>query len=145
MDLIQKLGNDYLLGCIKYNQVYKFYLMPVASWILNYKQYDPLYNPVQWEFVFRDNILNVTDENVSNFLMAIKQYVLDLEYLKAAWNEIPTDLKYLYFLIDFDNKLFVNAFPEIELEKYLPDNKWIGEFNDPKSNLPQILFELFTN
>ena len=97
--------------------------MAIAYWILNYEKYDPSYNPNEWEYVFRNNMLNVTSENINEFLQAIevdRVYENQFEDLKA----IPNNLKPVYFFVDLDAKQFVSNFPEIEVEEYLSNNDW---------------------
>lgn len=67
----QRIDEDYLLGYIKYHNSYSVYLMPIAYWILNYSKYDPGYNGDDWQFVFRNNILNVMDDKIDDFLNSI--------------------------------------------------------------------------
>lgn len=47
-NLKERLEDNYLLGGIKFKSKYNIYLMPIAWWILNYKKYDPDYNPDEW-------------------------------------------------------------------------------------------------
>lgn len=41
------------------------------------------------------------------------------------------------FRLDFDKKMFVNGFTDMEVEEYLPDESWKGEFGTPVNYLPE--------
>jgi hypothetical protein len=128
MTVQQKIEEDYIFGCIKYKANCSLYLMPIAYWILDYKKYDPNYNPDDWEFIFRDNILVVNDSNIDKFMNAI-------EVDKIQPDEFSKSTYRLTFFIDFDTKLFISSFGDIEVEEYVPNN-WQGKYGDPTGYLP---------
>ena len=136
----EKVDNSYLLGCINYHNQLTFYLMPIAYWILNYEKYDPAYNPDDWEDVFRDNILNVDDDDTESFLKSIKVDEINIDSINSShYNLIDIFL----FYIDFDKKTYVSFFDDIDVEEYLPNDMWTGTFDNPISYLPrEILSEL---
>jgi hypothetical protein len=129
MDIDQKIKAGYLLGCIRHKGHYNFYFMPMALWIINYSKYDPTYNPDDWDSIYRDNILTVTDDNVDSFMRAIDIDRINHEVLAGS------NIEDIVFYIDFDTKLFVNGFVEISVEKYLPVG-WQGKYDDPLNYLP---------
>lgn len=129
----EKIKDNYLLGCIKYQSNFNFYLMPLAYWILNYSKYDPTYNPNDWGFVFRNNILNVDDLKIESFIKSIQIDKVDIESLN--FKDYNFDDIFLFF-IDFDSKTFVSFFDDIEIEEYLPDENWKGKFENPINYLP---------
>ncbi len=148
-DLKQRFENNYLLGCIKHLGQYELYLMPIAWWILNHEKYDPEYHskrksvsfetgygPSKPEPIFRDNILNVTDERIEDYLSSIKEDKLIFEDLKSILTDISEEYRQIYFFIDFDNKVFINGFFDIEVEDCLPDQIWKGEAGEPVNYLP---------
>ena len=143
-DKIQEnIDNSYLLGCVKYKNNFSFYLMPIAYWILNYAKYDPSYNPDDWKDgnVFRDDILNVSDENMNPFIQSIEIDKIDLNFV--AFKEYSFADIFLFF-IDFNSKIFISYFDDIEIEEYLPDEKWIGKFDNPLNYLPEELKVYFS-
>lgn len=139
----KKIENNYLFGCIRYKDKYKIYLMPIAYWILNYSKYDPAYNPGEWEFVFRDNVLIVTDDRIKDFLRAVEGDSVDLSEQLSEINNIPKKSIEFNFFVDLDEKLFVSSFPDIEVEEYLPDNSWTGKYDNPITYLPNNIKEIF--
>ena len=141
--LENKLKNNFLFGCVKYKNDYQLYLMPLAYWILNCPKYDPTYDPNEWDFVFRDNVLILTDDNYEKFIQAISIDKIDLVIDDDELVSIPIERRKLHFFIDLDNKIFVNKFPDIALEEYLPDLTWQGLFNNPKIYLPSKISKLF--
>ena len=133
----ENIGNSYLFGCVKYKNKYEFYLMPVVYWVLNHAKYNPKYNPDDWEYVFRDNVLNVTDDNIEPFIKAIEVDKIDIDSVKMA------DYRFMdifLFFIDFDSKIFISYFDDIDIEEYIP-NLWTGKFEDPINYLPENLIK----
>lgn len=110
--------------------------MPIAWWILNHKKYDPDYDPAKWESVFRDNILNVTDDKIEAYLSSIKEDKLNLKDTGSVIMKVPIELRQAYFFVDFDTKTFINGFFDIEVEEYLPDQHWKGEAGNPVNYFP---------
>lgn len=136
----EKVDNSYLFGCIKYKGYFRFYLMPIAYWIINYDKYDPSYNLYRRESNFRNNVLIVNDDNIHLFIEAIKVDEITLEEINIR--EYGLDEIFVFF-IDFDAKLFVNHFPDISVEDYLPNNTWVGKFDDPMNYIPKIQIDKF--
>lgn len=139
----KKIERDYLFGCIKYQNDYGIYLMPLGEWILNYKKYDPSYNPDEWEYIFRGNVLNVTDENVKDYIQAVAVDKIDLSIDREDLQDVVKEGVPFYFFIDLDNKNFISCFYDIEVETYLPDSSWVGIFDDPMKYLPDNIRRLF--
>jgi hypothetical protein len=131
-DLREKIEQNYLLGYIKFNDVYSAYLMPIAWWILNYKKYYPDFDPSKYDAVFRDNILNVSDDQVANFIHAIRHNLVEIDEIKHLLDSDVT----INFFVDFDAKIYVNGlFDNIEVETYLPDEGWKGVEDFPVNYL----------
>ncbi|QNR87019.1 hypothetical protein H9N25_11855 [Pedobacter riviphilus] len=137
IDKIQEnIENSYLFGCMKYKNDLSFYLMPIAFWILNYSKYDPTYNPKDWDDIYRDNLLNVSDENIELYLRSIELDKIDLDSVDVK----KYDLANIFlFFIDFDSKIFISYFDDIDIEEYLPDESWVGKFDNPLNYLPEAL------
>lgn len=134
---IQKCIQDsFLFGCVKYRNHYNFYLMPIAFWILNYSKYDPAYNPNDWDNVYRDNILNVTDDNIERFIRSIQIDKVDIDTVDFKKYNLA-DI--FLFFVDFDSKAFISFFDDIGVEEYLPDENWFGKFDNPIDYLPETL------
>lgn len=89
------------------------------------------------DHVFRNNIYNVTDERIDEFIDSIDEGKLSLHELKFIIDDINTANAVILFFIDFDKKLFVNGFADIEVEKCLPDISWKGEQDDPVNYLSE--------
>ncbi|MBW8682701.1 hypothetical protein [Chitinophaga rhizophila] len=125
MTIEEKLEQGYFVGCIKYKDEYGLYLMPIAYWILNMHTYDPDYDPSEDEFVFRNNVEVVSDDKILDFFSGIEEYRISYQILRGS------GLLHVIFLIDFDAKLVISWFNDIEVETYLPDKSWRGLFDDP--------------
>jgi hypothetical protein len=143
-ELKELFEDNYLLGCIKYNNSYSIYLMPIAWWILNYKKYDPSYNPNDWTDVYRENILNVTDDKIDGFLKSIEQDRLSLDEVQLLGNDIPHEYLHINFFVDFDKKMFINGYSDnVAVEEYLPDESWRGQIDNSINYLPDNIRSLF--
>ena len=118
MDLQDKASQGYVLGYIKSHNQSNAYLMPIAYWILNYKKYDPSYNPKDWNAQFRNNILSVNDNNVDDYIAAI-----EVDKVNAKESEV-FDFFEVRFYIDFIEKFYISNFVEIAIDDYLPDARW---------------------
>jgi hypothetical protein len=143
--LEQRILENHLLGGVKYEENFYFYVMPVAWWILDYGKYSPsILNSKERQINFRNGIVVVTGNNIKPYLESIQEYRLTQKELSEIIYEI--DEKYpeegyghLNFFIDFDKKEYVNGFYDIELEDYLPDESWKGKFDEPLTYLPRHL------
>lgn len=118
--------------------------MPIAYWILNYEKYDPEHDPSEYKSVFRDNILNVTDDRIEDFFKAVANYTLYLnDEIKSEIKSILPEYKRIQFYIDLDKKIFISGFVDIEVEDYLPDPNWSGELGFPGEYVPIEIKSIF--
>ena len=145
----KRLLENYNIGCIKYEENYNFYLMPIAWWILDYVKYSPsILKSKERQTNFRNGVLVVTDENIEPYLKSIEEDKLTEDELLELINEIDKKYPeegypYINFLIDFDEKKYINGFDYIEIEDYLPDETWKGKYDEPLKYLPSYLQRLF--
>jgi hypothetical protein len=143
----QKILENYILGCIKYDENYNFYLMPIAWWVLNYIKYSPsILENKERKNNFRNGVLNVTDDNHIKYLLSIENDKISekelSEIIEIIDKKYPGECySYLNFYIDFNKKEYINGFCDIELENYLPDNTWKGKYDVPIKHLPKKLQE----
>ena len=151
-NLVKKFEYNYLLGCIKYNDQYELYLMPIAWWILNYQKYNPGHKLHSVPYGmglesskpksdFRDGILNVTENEIVAYINSIKKDRLSMDDLESFAN-VPMEFRYIFFFIDFDRKVFTNGFIDIAIENYLPDQNWKGEAVEPGEPVNYLPLEL---
>jgi hypothetical protein len=143
-DIKRKFNENYLVGCIEYKGVLNVYLMPIAYWILNHEKYDPEYDPSKSKSVFRDNILNVTDDRIEGFYKSVAKYLLNLDD-ETKWEikSVLPEYKRIQFYIDLDKKMFISGFVDIEVEDYLPDSNWSGELGFPSEYAPIEIKSVF--
>ena len=147
IDTIEKLKRDYLLGCIKVKSTHKFYLMPLAWWILDYKKYDPDHSDEK-DLSFRNGIYTVSDTKITEYMNSINEDIIDIFDVQAIISIVSQQFpdenySYLYFYIDFDKKSYVNGLYDIELENYLPDSTWTGKYDTPLNYLPEDLKDIW--
>lgn len=140
--IIEKLEENYLLGCIRFEDNYHLYLMPIAWWIINYEKYSPsILNDEKRRSEFRNGVLTVTDEKIVEFLDSIEEDKITeqnaVEIIHTIAKDFPEEnYGYLNFFIDFDEKKYISGFYDIEIENYLPGDGWKGFFDMPIKYLP---------
>lgn len=137
----QRLDENYIIGCIKFKNKYDFYLMPIAWWILNHEKYDPSYKSEEWEYVFRNNILNVLNNQIEDYLNSIQEDKISETDYKSINENFSKEDAQVYFFIDFDKKIYVSSFSDIEVEDYLPDDTWVGKYENPLDHIPKNILE----
>jgi hypothetical protein len=142
INLAEKIDLDYQLGAVQTEGKVSFYLNPLAYWIMDYKVYDPTYRPDDWPGPrFRNDLLQVDESTVVPFLNAMAPDEVTLESIiqhLPAFGETLVPL----FLIDFDNRLFVNGYGESRLEDYIPSG-WKGIFDNPINYLPEPIRQIW--
>lgn len=133
----QRLEENYLLGCIKSKNDYQFYLMPIAWWILNYKKYSPSIVQDTSRHSFRNGALNVTNNLLDPFFKSISEDQISVSEVKSMIENFTEEYSKVIFFIDFDEKEYISAFEYIEVETYLPDETWIGKYENPTDYIPK--------
>ncbi|RYY36753.1 MAG: hypothetical protein EOP46_05305 [Sphingobacteriaceae bacterium] len=133
----QKLIDGYQLGCIKHKGVYNTYLMPVAYWILDCTKFDPNYNPDEWDYIFRNHVYIVTDDRTDEYIKAIEEDIISIAELKKL-NFKDGEISFVLY-IDIDDKILINWYLYTEIEDYLPNENWVGRYENPIDYLPEEL------
>ncbi|MEO6228978.1 MAG: hypothetical protein ABJB11_09710 [Ferruginibacter sp.] len=124
----ERLEEDYIPGCIKYKDEYQYYIMPIAWWILDYAKYDPSILTDD-TFNFRNGVYTVTDNEIEKYLDSISVDKISVSEVKSISENFSEEYSRITFLIDFDKKLYISGFDDIEIEAYLPSSSWIGKFD----------------
>jgi hypothetical protein len=128
-----RLNDHYLLGLVKADNDTKYYMAPIAYWILDYPAYDPnILNEKDSDFIFRNNLLVVKPSNKNAFLNAMEEDRIDIKDV-VLYNSIHKDEQIqLRFIVDFDNNEFYSSFFDIDIHEYIPEN-WKGFYRDQLS------------
>lgn len=137
----QRLEENYILGCIKRNNAYQFYLMPIAWWILNHEKYNPDYISNDGQYVFRNNVFNVTDDQLEPFFISISEDEISISEVKNIIENFSEEYSEIMFFIDFDTKEYISAFDDIEVETYLPNETWTGKYENPQDYIPKNILD----
>jgi hypothetical protein len=125
-----------VIGAVRYQSKWRIFEPPVHSWVLNYCLYNPkltaLIDPNVHE-VTQNNLLEVDETNAENFLTAIETYETFpdqiRDFLEAGYDDE------LSVVIDFDNKVYNNNYPEIPLQNYIPSH-WTVYQGSPLDYVP---------
>ena len=118
---IEEIDIDDLLGTVCYESKWRFFACPVAYWILDYETYDPsvfLQTKDDDDFRFRDNLYRVDDKNFPEFLEALKEFELSLSEVRSLVNFNGMNEIELSIVINYEKKIYVNGFREINIEEY---------------------------
>lgn len=76
------------------------------------------------------------DNKIQEYLDAIEEdKISNTEYINIVDNFSSEDSRITFF-IDFDSKIYVNGFYDIEVEEYLPNESWKGKFDEPMNYIP---------
>ncbi|MCU0432815.1 MAG: hypothetical protein MUC87_05125 [Bacteroidia bacterium] len=120
-----RVNNHYLLGAIKANNDVRYYMAPIAWWILDYPKYDPsILNVKDSEFNFRENLLVVRPSDKEHFLEVMQEDYVDIKDV-LLYNSVHDTPIRLLFIIDFDRSEFYSSFYDIDIHEYIPD-QWKG-------------------
>lgn len=125
-------GDHEWLGVAVYHRVPYLISGILAEFILEYQAYDPVFSASASAKTFRGGVLNLTPDNVPQFLRALKARPLSREEVRALVDSsnIP---EFLVF-IDFDVRRYVHSYYDLPLEDYIPTG-WHGNLGDPCSAL----------
>ena len=115
------------------NGTWKLFAGTIGEWILDYKTYDPQYDPSKWKHVYRNNLLSVNENNAQEFCDAMQEFEVTLEDVDISRKGNP--LLSISVLVDFDAKTYVNGYSDFLLEKYVPLN-WKVIVDDPLKFVP---------
>lgn len=137
----QRLDENYIIGCIKHQDQYQFYLMPIAWWILNYAQYSPSIVQDISRQNFRNGALNVTDDKIHPFFSSISEDQISISEVKTIIENFTEEYSVITFFINFDTKEYISTFDYIEAETYLPDKTWMGKYGNPTDYIPKSILD----
>jgi hypothetical protein len=132
----QDFYESYIIGAVRHQSSWKIFQAPTASWALNYL----LYNPRLSSFIDRNvqevtqsNLLEVDETNAANFLTALETYEIFPDQIRDFLEEGYDDE--LSVVIDFDNKTYINTYPEVPLQNYIPSH-WTVYQGSPLDYVP---------
>lgn len=129
------LNNDEYLGAVKVEGNWHFFADFVGEWILDYPAYDPDYDPSQWDYKFRNGLLTVDETNAEEFLKAMQEQELSLDSVKKLVAEKGEDKIPLTYVVNFDERIFVDGNSERDIVEYVPVN-WKGIEDTPLNYVP---------
>lgn len=133
-----KIHDDYaLLGAVKYDTKWQFYYADLLMWILDYPAYNPNFNPADEMFSWRGGLEIIDSENALAFCKLLGEFEVPASKIPFVTYSSNGYKAEIYFMVNFDEKLYVSGWSEnIALEEYIP-NGWIGKFDDPYLYIPE--------
>lgn len=139
----KELSNDEYLGAVRVNGKWHFFADFVGEWILDYPAYDPDYEPSQWSYKFRNGLLVVDETNANEFLEAMRAQELSFENVKKLVAEKGKEQIPLTYVVDFDERKFVDGNSERDIAEYVPKN-WTGIEDTPLKYVPDEIKSVWT-
>jgi hypothetical protein len=105
----------------------------LAEFILDYPAYDPDFSASPNAASFRGGALRVTQENIPQFLQALKARVLTPQDVQSFLDSLVDESRLIAF-IDFDSRQFVHSYYDLALEDYIPKG-WRGKLGNPREEI----------
>jgi len=141
---------DEWLGVVCYQGKYRFFLDHATYWVLDMATCSP--SSLEGDSSYYRNGILVVDENAEEFLEAMKEAEISLDdlcrlvnkqhqFTLADEDDDRGDL-HLFFLINFDEKLYVSMFFDVTYEEYVPKG-WKGVFDDPLKYVPKEIQDIW--
>jgi hypothetical protein len=125
---------DEYIGAVKLNSQWRFFYDILSMWILDYASYHPDYNPTPQGW--RANLLKVDEANAKEYCEALANHELFPEQIPWVEKESFSDQEGLTFVVNFDEKVFVNGWRDnIAIHEYAPQG-WTAFEDDPYEHIP---------
>jgi hypothetical protein len=134
----QEFYEPYIIGAVKHQANWQIFDAPIASWVLNHLLYNPKLSSLIDRYVqevVQNNLLEVDETNAEEFLTAIETYKTDPTEIQESMLAGYEEVSQLAVVIDFDNKVYVNNYPKVPLQDYIPIH-WAGYTGSPIDYVP---------
>ena len=139
---MRKIDINEFIGAVKIRSKWRFFIGYPIEWVMDFQSYEPSYDPNNGKYIYRNNLLLVNENNADEFCVAMKENELTPNDAVDILNDIDYEFEGITFLIDFDNKFYVNGFFDLPFEDYIP-NEWTSIFGDPEEYIPKSEMEKF--
>jgi hypothetical protein len=124
---------DEYVGVVVKGGVRRYFFNILSMWILDYASYYPDYDPLDPRFgggEWRKGLLRVNSDNADAYIDALSNQEIPNNMLDAITSEYGGGVT-ITFIVNFDEKLFVNGWHDnIPLHEYVPSG-WRGVEDDP--------------
>jgi hypothetical protein len=135
------VDTDEYIGAVKLNSEWRCFYDMLSMWILDYASYHPEYNPTPGGW--RAGLLQVDETNAQAFCNALADREILLEHIPRTVKRTSTGQQPLTFVINFDEKIFVNGWQDnIAIHEYAPQG-WTAVEDDPYQYIPPELKALW--
>lgn len=136
------IQTDEYLGAVKRDSTWRFFYAEMSVWILDYESYDPDFKSSN-EYPWRAGLLTVDESNAEAFCDFLAARELSAEQLSQVAKEPyvirqwPSGPQFFTFVVNFDEKLFVNGWHEnIPIGDYVPQG-WTATEDNPDHFVPR--------
>jgi hypothetical protein len=135
--------NEYI-GLVCSAGVWRCFTGMLAEWILDYRAYDPSYDPTKWPDTPRNQLLQVGVDQAVEFQLIFEERELTKQGIQYILSTVGAPRAYPIAAVDFDTRRYVNGFYDLALEEYVPAG-WISVFDDPLQYVSEDLRILWKN
>lgn len=115
------IKRDEWIGAVKAEGTWHLLALYIGEWILDYPKYDPFSDKSAEHNNYRNGMWVVDENNASEFLETMKENeisLLDVKKLVAEKGAFETPLTYV---VNFDERLFVDGYPDRDITEYVPE------------------------
>lgn len=136
-----QLKRDEYLGAVKFQGEWHLLALYVGEWILDYPAYDPSPDDSPADN-YRHGLLVVSEKNAGEFLEAMREHEMSLGEVKSLIAMQGAELVPLTYVVNFDDKLFVDGHPDRDIAEYVPEG-WTGVEDFPTNYVPPEIKSLW--
>lgn len=131
-----EIDATHYVGAVKYHSQWRIFHNIISMWILNYSAYDD--DGEEW----RKGIVQVDTHNADAYCAIMAEFELKFEQIPYTKKRLLRPAP-LTFVVDFDEKRFVDGWQEqFSLIEYIPSS-WSGTIGNPYKYIPDSMKELW--
>jgi hypothetical protein len=132
----ESLEADEFIGTVKLKSEWKFFVGSLGEWTLDYDAFDPSFHLSSEKNLFRGGLTKIDETNAEKYMEAMQNYELSTNEIQQLIATQGIDEVPLMFVVDFDNRTFVNGYYDYPLEKYVPEG-WKSYLGNTYEYVPE--------
>lgn len=137
----KELKRDECLGAVNFNGNWHFLALYVGEWILDYPSYEPYSDKSKKNY--RNGLWIVNEKTAAEFLEAMKNEEMSQDDVRQLIKEKSEDEIPLLFVINFDERLFVDGHPDRDIAEFVPEG-WKGVEDSPLKYVPASIKSIWS-
>ncbi len=126
-------------GVVKYESSYYYAIGILADWILDYRSYDPEYDPAEWsKKSARDDYPVISPVMGRTFLESIGLRKFGTDVIPGFLSANGSDRAFPLFFVNFDDSEYISSYHDLPLEDYAGKG-WTSSYGDFFDALPDSI------